>query len=111
MQTEPEYYLGSGDTYLQFEWIKDTKSFGMTPERLLHDHCPLKDSGHKRGSTVVLRGKVPFQVAKDEIIEFVKQQKEEIFISDIIHDLRLDLDLVLEILEELYDEGYIDRTD
>lgn len=60
---------------------------------------------------IILREDISFTQAKEEIIDFIKQNGGEIFISEIIHKLRLDLELVIEIIDQLFDEGYIDRTD
>lgn len=59
----------------------------------------------------ILREDVSVPQAKEEIINFLKENDGEIFISEIVQELRLDLELVIEIIEQLYDEGYIDRTD
>lgn len=60
---------------------------------------------------VILREDVSLPQAREEIENFLKQNNGEIFISEIIQELRLDLELIIEIIEQLYDEGYIDRTD
>ena len=60
---------------------------------------------------IILREDVSLLQAREGIIDFLKHNSGEIFISELIQKLRIDLDLVIEVLEQLYDEGYIDRTD
>ena len=83
------------------------------PQRSWH-HCPgwgsLEGTATTPKSEIILREDVPIPQAREEIIDFLKQNPGEIFISEIIQELRLDLESVIEILEQLYDEGYIDRT-
>lgn len=60
---------------------------------------------------IILREDISIDQAKEEIMHFLEGRNSEIFISEIIQELRLDLDIVIEVLEQLFDEGYIDRTD
>ncbi len=75
------------------------------------EHCEIVKKEISKPKDIILREDVSLSNAKDEITNYLKHHKGEVFISDIMQELKLSLRLVIDVLEQLYDEGYIDRTD
>ncbi len=96
----------------QTSWSKARKTYVSIPKNfLLKGECSFQPKKIVEPKEIILREDVPFDIAKNEIINFLKQNEGEIFISEIIQTLKLDMDIIMDVLEQLYDEGCIDRTD
>ncbi len=97
---------------IKTEWEEEShpQNLLLPYDNLIKKESLWKEKEEEEENYIILRD-IPYETAKQEIMHFLESHSGEIFISDIIMNLKIDLETVLAVLDELHQEGLFEWTD